>query len=236
LTAGTSGIDTVLVPVGFGGITGPASTVSDFEAYDVSCGSDGRCLIGGCQALSLQGCPFDGVASVGELVESTVGGVVTGTTEFPNLLAIRRLACDNPISSCLALAGSADGVGVLTITTSSPAPGFQASPSSITFANQKIGATSTASTITVHNTGGAPLVFTHVAIAGANPSNFVIKSNTCVGTIAAGGTCTTSVTFKPNADAKRAANVTFTDNASGSPQTVSLAGRGCLVVNGSSCT
>src|SRR5208337_657185 len=38
--------------------------------------------------------------------------------------------------------------------------------------------------------------------------------------------CTISVTFKPSASGSRTASVSITDNASGSPQTVSLSGTG----------
>jgi len=47
------------------------------------------------------------------------------------------------------------------------------------------------------------------------------------GAIAAvGANCTISATFKPTATGNRAASVTITDDASGSPQTVSLSGVG----------
>jgi titin len=44
--------------------------------------------------------------------------------------------------------------------------------------------------------------------------------------VAAGGNCTIGVTFTPSAAGQRVATLSFTDNASGSPQTVSLTGTG----------
>ena len=45
-------------------------------------------------------------------------------------------------------------------------------------------------------------------------------------TLAAGANCNISATFKPTATGNRAANVTITDNAAGSPQNISLGGNG----------
>jgi hypothetical protein len=99
------------------------------------------------------------------------------------------------------------------------------SPGSLTFASQAVGATSAAQVITLNNTGSAALTLTSLALAGMNPADFA-QTNTCGSSVAAGANCTISVTFKPVASGTLTAAVTLTDNATGSPQTVSLTGTG----------
>ncbi len=103
------------------------------------------------------------------------------------------------------------------------------SPSSLTFASQAVGATSAAQTITLNNTGNAALTLTSIALTGTNPGDFA-QTNTCGSSVAAGANCTISVTFTPAASGTLTAAVTLTDNATGSPQTVSLSGTGTMAV------
>lgn len=107
------------------------------------------------------------------------------------------------------------------------APALSLSPSALTFAAQDKGTTSAAQTVTARNTGTAALFFNNVAIGGANPLDFTIGDDGCIGmTLAVGATCTISVTFTPTNTGTRSANVTWTDNAPNSPQVLTLTGTG----------
>jgi Cep192 domain 4/Abnormal spindle-like microcephaly-assoc'd, ASPM-SPD-2-Hydin/HYDIN/CFA65/VesB-like, Ig-like domain len=97
------------------------------------------------------------------------------------------------------------------------------SPASLTFANQAVGTTSAAQTVTLKNTGNAALTLSGIALSGTNAGDFA-QSNNCGSSLAAGASCTLSVTFKPSATGIRTASLTVTDNAPGSPQSVSLSG------------
>jgi Beta-propeller repeat/Abnormal spindle-like microcephaly-assoc'd, ASPM-SPD-2-Hydin len=99
------------------------------------------------------------------------------------------------------------------------------SPNKISFGNQQIGSASAAQTTTLQNTGHSILVITNIAVAGPNPGDFA-QTNNCGVTLAAGASCTFSVTFTPTASGKRSATLNITDNAGGSPQHVSLTGTG----------
>ncbi len=99
------------------------------------------------------------------------------------------------------------------------------STNSLTFGNQQVGTSSAPETVTLSNTGTAPLEIGSIGITGANRSNFA-QVNTCGSSLAAGATCTIIVTFTPSATGSRSASLGITDNASGSPQTVSLSGTG----------
>jgi hypothetical protein len=101
------------------------------------------------------------------------------------------------------------------------------SPSSLTFSNQNVGTTSASQPVTISNTGNAALNISAVTISGTNPSDFAKSADTCTGAaVAPNNTCTVSVTFTPSATGSRSASLNFTDNASNSPQTVSLSGTG----------
>jgi hypothetical protein len=113
----------------------------------------------------------------------------------------------------------------LTGTGTSTAPVATLSPASLTFASQALGTTSAAQSLTLNNTGNAALSISSLALTGTNPGDFA-QTNTCGSSLAAGGNCTISVTFKPTVSGTRTAAVTLTDNATGSPQTASLSGTG----------
>ncbi len=99
------------------------------------------------------------------------------------------------------------------------------SPSSVTFANQSVGASSPASIVTLTNTGAQSLTITSILLTGTNAGDFS-QTNTCGSSVSAGGSCTISVVFKPTASGTRSASLSISDSASGSPQTVALTGTG----------
>lgn len=108
-------------------------------------------------------------------------------------------------------------------------PSANLSTTSLAFGNQAIGTTSMAQTVTLSNTGNAALSISSLALTGTNPSDFT-QSNNCGGSVAAGGNCTISVTFTPAAAGSMSAALTLSDNAAGSPQTVTLSGTGASPV------
>jgi hypothetical protein len=85
--------------------------------------------------------------------------------------------------------------------------------------------TSSAEIVTLTNTSNATLSITSLAVAGANASDFP-QTNNCGSSVAAGANCRISVTFRPSASGARAAALRIADNATSSPQTVSLTGTG----------
>jgi hypothetical protein len=110
---------------------------------------------------------------------------------------------------------------------SGTAPLVSLSAPGLSFGNQPTSTTSAAQAETVTNTGTANLTISTVTLGGTNASDFAKSADTCTGaTIAPNGTCTVSVTFTPSAIGSRSASLNFTDNASGSPQTVNLTGTG----------
>ncbi len=101
------------------------------------------------------------------------------------------------------------------------APAAALSPASLTFAGQLVGTTSSAQSVTLSNTGSAPLNISHIATSGDYTQN-----TNCGGSLGAGASCNINVSFKPTATGTRTGTLSVTDNASGSPQTVTLSGSG----------
>ena len=106
-----------------------------------------------------------------------------------------------------------------------PTPGFSISSTTLNFANQSIGSTSTPESVTLTNVGNAALTLSSVQVTGSNAGDFTL-TNHCGSSLAASAQCTLAITFAPSAHGTRTASVVFTDNAAGSPQTVSLSGTG----------
>ena len=101
-------------------------------------------------------------------------------------------------------------------------PALTLSTTSMNFGSLAVGASSTAQRVTVSNTGSAPLLFSGIALNGANAADFVL-STTCSTVVAAGANCTLSITFKPSAAGSKAASLVFYANVAGVPQ-VALTG------------
>jgi probable HAF family extracellular repeat protein len=99
------------------------------------------------------------------------------------------------------------------------------SPTSMSFGTVAIGTTSAAKKVTLTNVGSTALSITAIAITGTNAGDFA-QTHTCGSSLAAGASCSISVTFKPTASGTRTAALSISDNAAGSPQKVTLSGIG----------
>lgn len=120
-------------------------------------------------------------------------------------------------------------------------PAVTLSGSSISFGNRLITTSSTAQVVTLTNSGNAPLTISSIAIAGTNSGDFA-QTNTCPtngATLAANTNCAITLTFAPSATGTRAASLTITDDAPGSPHNVALTGTGTdyslAAASGSNC-
>jgi hypothetical protein len=109
------------------------------------------------------------------------------------------------------------------------------SPSPITFPTPTANLGTGTATVTLTNTtaaGGASVTITSVAVSGGTGTtwffNAVAGANTCTGaTLQPGQTCTVGVRFTNVSSAvnvTRTGTITFTDNATGSPQSFPLSG------------
>ncbi len=97
---------------------------------------------------------------------------------------------------------------------------------SVTFAPQNVGTTSNSAWLYIQNTGNTAAHIKGAAISGTNPGDFNISSNGCTAPLPAGSECSIYLTFSPKAAGTRSALMTITDDATGSPQIVTLSGTG----------
>ena len=107
-----------------------------------------------------------------------------------------------------------------------PAPIVGLSSASLTFADQLVNSTSSPQSVTLTNTGSAPLTISSIAKSG----DFA-QSNGCPispSKLAVNDYCMITVTFGPTTRGNLTGSVTITDDAAGSPHIVSLSGKGVI--------
>jgi hypothetical protein len=106
--------------------------------------------------------------------------------------------------------------------TATATPGaLSVAPARLIFRTQKVGTISPARILKVTNLGEATVTFTGMLTSG----DFA-QTNTCGAGLAAQNSCTISVTFHPTAAGNRTGKLPLHDNATNSPQVVSLRGKG----------
>jgi len=163
-----------------------------------------------------------GDAGDGIAVDSFGNAYVTGATGSLDFPLVHPIQASNNAAE-----DNAAGTAFVAKISPGPLPSVSLSPTSLTFGPQQLGATSAAQTETVTNTGTANLNISTVTIGGSNASDFATSADTCSGaTVTPNDTCMVSVTFTPSATGSLSASLNFTDNASGSPQSVALSGSG----------
>ena len=147
-------------------------------------------------------------------------GILTfGTGDDPIALAVGDFNLDGRAD--LVVSNSEDN----TVSVLLQVPAATLSTTGLAFGSQSVGSSSAPQTVVLSNTGSATLSITSIAVTGSSSSQFG-ETNNCGGTLSTGSSCTISVTFVPTVTGTASANLTITDNASGSPQNVSLLGTG----------
>ena len=96
---------------------------------------------------------------------------------------------------------------------------------SLNFGSETVGQTTTYQGVYLENNGTVPFTVTGITVSG----DFSIYSNQCGAPpfqLAVQSSCIVYTQFTPSAAGARTGNLTFTDTASGSPQSVALSGTG----------
>jgi len=98
-------------------------------------------------------------------------------------------------------------------------------PADLFFGDQSVGAKSAPQTATLTNIADSALTIDKISITGKNSSQFA-QSNNCGTSLAAGDSCTISVTFAPTKSGSFTAELSVTYKGAASPQTAYLSGTG----------
>jgi phospholipase C len=177
----------------------------------------------GSKTLSMGGVGLSGTDQ-GDFVTSSncgsslaSGASCTASVQFTPTTAGARTAVffvvdSDPGSPQLA---SLNGTGTF-LTWSPKVLGFPATP---------VGQSSKSLSLTVTNGGTNAVAMNAITFSGANAADFA-QANNCGSSLAAGGSCTISVTFTPSSSGSETAVMSINDSDPGSPQNVTLGGTG----------
>lgn len=148
--------------------------------------------------------------TIGVVFTPTAAGTRSGTLSLTH---------NNTLSAItIALSGTATGGAT-------SAPVATISPTSLTFGSTAIATTSATQNLNITNSGNAALNLTSL---GYSSADFITAGGTCVvpGSVAAGGSCTIAVAFRPanGSTGARSGTLSIAHNAAGSPGSVALAG------------
>lgn len=104
-------------------------------------------------------------------------------------------------------------------------PTASLSTASLQFGSQPVNSASAAQPVTLTNNGPNQLTFSSITA-----SSGFSQTNTCGASIAPAASCTINLTFTPTTVGSNSGSLVITDNASNSPQSVTLAGTGTSAV------
>jgi serine protease len=99
------------------------------------------------------------------------------------------------------------------------------SPSALAFGSQAVGTTSSGRTFSLVNDGNAALTISSIAVSGADSAQFGVTNN-CGTTVAAGASCSVTVTFAPTSSGAKSAAIRVASNAPGNAAEVAISGTG----------
>jgi hypothetical protein len=203
LVGDQSGIQSVMI-FSTGNATatlGPFS-ISGGEASDFSVSNQSTCPINGGSLPSQQICTL----------------AVTFTPSAAGLRVAQISTTTNALQPTLTVPVS--GMGITS-------PQASLSAAVLTFANQGVGSTSAAQSVTLTNSGNSAMAISGITLSSATDFS---STNNCPASLAAGANCAINVAFTPSVAGNRSATVNITDNSLGTTtQTVALTGVGTAV-------
>ena len=153
-----------------------------------------------------------------------IGVVFTGTDSAPRTATVTVTSNASTPSQTIALSG-----------TSAVAPAAVLSTTSLVFKDALVNRTTAAQTVTLTNSGSAPLSINSILLsantgsAGSSAPTSFASTNNCASTLPVGGFCTITVTFMPTDATSRSAVITLVSNAIPSTQTIALSGTVALL-------
>ena len=106
-------------------------------------------------------------------------------------------------------------------------PALNVSPASLVFAARTVGTASAPQSLTISNTGGAPMANIGFQITGQSVTSYSWSASTCGATLAVGGSCSVQVSFTPATPGQLTATLAVSSSTAGVvPVQVPLSGAG----------
>ncbi len=209
-------------PVNFG--SQPVTTTSGATALTISNTGSGTLQV---SALALSGANASEFTLTPPSLPASIpsgGNAVVNITFTPAQTGSR--------TATLTITDNAGGPHTVTIngTGTSTGPAVGLTPSTINFGNQSLNTISAATPVAITNTGVSNLTIQAITMSGNNSSDFIfsLASGQFPLTLAPGAMASVNVSFKPTGSGARSAILNVTDNASDSPQKVTLSGTGVV--------
>jgi sugar lactone lactonase YvrE len=208
---------------GFSGDGGPATSAQLFEPFGVAVDANGNLYISDEENNRIRKVNTSGIITT----VAGDGGFGFGGDGGPATCALLAVpagvAVDAGGNLYIADAGN-DRIRRVVLGGTGSAPVVKLSASSLSFGTKLLGTTSSPKTLTLSNPGQSALDITSITVSG----DFA-QTNSCGTSLAGGASCSITVTFTPTAAGSETGTLTLTDNASNSPQRVSLRGTGTAV-------
>jgi hypothetical protein len=177
----------------------------------------------GNSALTITNISIAGANGNQFLETNTCFGSVKAGASCTISVIFRPTSSGNKSASLQITDNTAGSPQTVSLTGAAAAASLNVSPVGLSFRSQVVGSASAPQTVKLTSTGGSAASLSKIALAGADASDFQ-ETSTCPASLSTGASCTLSVVFKPLAAGMRTASVVLSDNASGSPPSIALAG------------
>jgi hypothetical protein len=165
-----------------------------------------------------------GDSSVVSILYGNGDGTFQPAVTYPAPISMGSVAADFNGDGKLDLFIGAETSGLLgTVLLQGSFPVLGAVPGSLTFGQQPLNTTSAAQSVMLTNSGATVLTVTKIGLTGTNAGDYAETTN-CGATLAASASCQVSITFTPTAQGTRSATLAVSDNAPGSPQSLTITG------------
>jgi hypothetical protein len=164
------------------------------------------------------------IALTGSFAQTNNCGSTVNPGSSCTLNVTFRPTKSGPITGSLSITDNAP-LSPQTVSLKGTGTDIQLTPVNVNFGNQPVGTKSLPKRITLSNKGSAAITITKISLTGADAADFA-QTNTCGKSVAAGGSCSITVTFTPPAKGKRTGDLSVSDNGGGGPQTATLSGAG----------
>ena len=165
---------------------------------------------------------------------AVLGGLPPGLTLSGDTLSGVPTGSGGSYPFTIAATGISGAVGMqsYTVLVAPGTPRASVSPTSLTFGSVRVGSTSASQTVTLSNIGTGPMTVSAASLVGSNFADFRRVADGCTGAVVpVGSNCTVSIAFSPSLRGIRTATLRFSDDASNSPQDVTLSGTGATPVS-----